>query len=101
MTREKRKRVVFNTSSLPQSGIAAVRRKLRTNEVHSCEVDTASIAVIGEALSEGAAGSTSVGDSCRAVGNEVSEGWEGNPLEGDVRTAVLRTLAKRKEGSSM
>ena len=101
MTREKRKRIDSDTSSKP-SAIAAVRRKLRTNEVHSCEVNTASIAVVGEAWSEGAAGSPSVGASSRTVGNEVSEGWwEGNLLEEDVRTAILRTLAKRKEGSSM
>lgn len=102
MTREKRKRIDSDTSSKPLSEIAAVRRKLRTNEVHSCEENTASIAVVGEAWSEGAAGSPSVGASSRGVGNGVNEGWwEGNLLEEDVRTAVLRALAKRKEGSSM
>lgn len=107
MTREKRKRRDSDTSSKllsgVQSAVPAVRQKIRTSSsVHSCELNTATAAGTEDTWSEGAAGSPSDGNLSREVNNGVKEELrEGNTLEDDVRTTVLRTLAKRKEGSSM
>lgn len=106
MTREKRKRKDSDTSSKPlsevQSRVPAMRQKLRTRNVQSCELNTATSADVQETLPEGVAGSPSGGNLNSEVDNGMKgELRKGNSPEDDVRTTVLSTLAKRKEGSSM